>query len=317
MTPRVLLLSGLYDFSTDIIAADLADRNVPFLRLNREHLAHCRLNLDPVAGVIDVRSPSGEAAVIDADNLRSVFFRQPVFLRNTPGHPLTPDEQLQRSQWAAFLRGLTVFDTARWMNHPAKTYLAESKPYQLRIAAKLGFKVPRTRIGNDVKGLQTTMLGNPLIAKSLDTILLREGDDCLFTYSTIANSSNWTDDDLASAPGMFQELIHDKTDIRVTVVGETIFAARIQENGCGISGDWRVRPRNNVEFIPMSLSTDCAARCLQLVKTLGLSFAAIDLLERNDDQSIFFLEVNPTGEWGWLVRHGLTIDTSITSWLAG
>lgn len=316
MTPQVLLLSGIYDFSTDIIASALTDRDTPFLRLNREQLPDCRLTLDPVAGVIDVRTPSGATVIINADSLRSVFFRQPVFLRNTPGHGLTADQQLQRSQWSAFLRGMTVLDNSRWMNHPAKTYLGESKPYQLRVAARLGFTIPRTRIGNDYRSLRDANLGNPLIAKSLDTVLIHEGSDCLFTYSTVVDAADWQDDNLASAPALFQEFINDKTDIRVTVVGEDVFAVRIKESGRGIKGDWRIRPRKEVKFIPMELPSDCAIRCLNMAKSLGLSFAAIDLLESDDGRTITFLEVNPTGEWGWLVRHGLPIDTAITNWLA-
>lgn len=315
MTP-VLLLSGLYDFSTDFVAAALEERGTRFLRLNREQLAAYRLTLDPVAAVLEVRGPSGLKTTIDASSLRAVLFRQPIFLRNTPGYALSAAEQLERSQWSAFLRGLCVLDGSRWMNHPAKTYLAECKPYQLRVAAKLGFTVPRTRIGNDLVGVRSAGLGDPLIIKSLDTILIREGSDCLFTYSTASGPASWQDEDLSTAPALCQEYIRGKTDIRVTVVGGRIFAVRIEENGCGIEGDWRVRPRHQVQFVPIDLPHECATLCLRLAEALDLPFAAIDLLEYSDDRKIVFVEVNPTGEWGWLVRHGLRIDMAIAAWLA-
>jgi glutathione synthase/RimK-type ligase-like ATP-grasp enzyme len=252
---------------------------------------------------------------IIAEELSSVLFRQPVFLRNTPSHALSIVEQLERSQWPALLRGLCVFDKARWMNHPARTYLAESKPYQLRVASRLGFDVPSTRIGNDLRGIESAKLGNPLILKSVDTALLRDGSDSIFTFSTIGHVDEWRDEDLYAAPVICQELIRHKTDLRVTIVGEALFAVRIQENGHGIEGDWRVRPRGEVRFVPTELSSDCADRCRRLAITLGLSFAAIDLAEASDGR-IFFLEVNPTGEWGWLVGHGLRIDAAIADWLA-
>ena len=316
MTPQVLLLSGLYDFSTDFVAAALKERGATFLRLNREQLATCRVTLDPVAAVIEVRSPSGLEATIDASSLRAVLFRQPIILRNTPGYALSVAEQLERSQWSAFLRGLCVLDGSRWMNHPAKTYLAECKPYQLRVAARLGFTVPPTRIGNDLAGIRSAQLGDPLIVKSLDTVLIHEGSDCLFTYSTASDIASWHDEDLSSAPALCQEFIRDKTDLRVTVVGSNIFAVRIEEGGRGIEGDWRVRPRDQVQFVPIDLSEECARLCLRLAETLGLPFAAIDLLEAGDERKIVFVEVNPTGEWGWLVRCGLPIDMAIADWLA-
>jgi glutathione synthase/RimK-type ligase-like ATP-grasp enzyme len=319
MTPGVLLLSGLYDFSTDLVAAALGERGVAFLRLNREQLPNCRLTLDPVAAVMEVRTPGGFAAELSAPDLRAVLFRQPVFLRNTPARALSVAEQLERSQWSAFLRGLCVFDGARWMNHPARTYLAESKPYQLRVAARLGFNVPRTRIGNDVDGIRSAALGDPMIVKSVDTVLIHEGGDCLFTYSTASGVADWQARDLQAAPVLCQELLRDKTDIRVTVIGDSVFAVRVEENGRGIDGDWRVRPRDQVEFAPTELSEDCAMLCRRLAATLGLPFAAIDLVESHDarDRGIVFIEVNPTGEWGWLVRSGLPIDAAIAEWLAG
>jgi glutathione synthase/RimK-type ligase-like ATP-grasp enzyme len=314
IAPRVLLLSGLYDFSTDLVAAELAEKEVPFVRLNREQLSDCRLTLDPVAAILEVRT-SSLSLNISADDLSSVLFRQPVFLRNTPGRALSLAEQLERSQWPALLRGLCVFDKARWMNHPAKTYLAESKPYQLHVASRLGFDVPSTRIGNDLRGIESAKLGNPLILKSVDTVLLRDGSDSVFTFSTIGHVDEWRDEDLYGAPVMCQKLIRHKTDLRVTIVGDAIFAARIQENGHGIEGDWRIRPRGEIQFVPAELPTDCATLCRRLAATLGLPFAAIDLAEVEDGR-IFFLEVNPTGEWGWLVGHGLRIDAAIADWLA-
>lgn len=314
IAPRVLLLSGLYDFSTDLIAAELGDREIPFARLNREQLADCRLTLDPVNAVLQVSTHNLSLRLTSYD-LRSILFRQPVFLRNTPGRALPVEEQLQRSQWHAFVRGLCIFDNARWMNHPAKTYLAESKPYQLRLASKLGFNVPSTRIGNDLTGFESAALGSPLILKSLDTVLLRDGTDCLFTFSETVSTNDWQDEDLSSTPVICQELVGDKTDLRVTIVGERLFAVRIEEDGEGIEGDWRMRPRTEIRFVPMELPSECATLCRQLTATLGLPFAAIDLAEGKDGR-IFFLEVNPTGEWGWLVSQGLRIDAAIADWLA-
>ncbi len=316
MTPQVLLLSGLYDFSTDFIAAALKERGTTFLRLNREQLPTCRVTLDPVAAVIAVRSPSGLTTTIDASSLHAVLFRQPVFLRNTPGHALSVAEQLERSQWSAFLRGLCVLDNSCWMNHPAKTYLAECKSYQLRVAAKLGFTVPRTRIGNDLTGIRSAQLGDPLIVKSLDTVLIHEDSDCLFTYSMASDAASWQEEDLSSTPALCQEFVRDKTDLRVTVVGDNLFAVRIEENGRGIEGDWRVRPRNQVRFVPIDLPEECSRLCRRLAETLGLPFAAIDLLEIGDDHKFVFVEINPTGEWGWLIRSGLPIDMAIADWLA-
>lgn len=107
MNPHVLILSGLYDFSTDLVALQLERAGVPYVRLNREHLAQHRLTFDPLAPELTIRGPAGACHV--GPELRAVWFRQPVFLRNAPAVSLSPGEQLERSQWTAFLRALCVF----------------------------------------------------------------------------------------------------------------------------------------------------------------------------------------------------------------
>ena len=167
MKPKVLILSGLYDFSTDLVCLRLKKLGVAFLRLNREHLHEFRFALNPTFPEMRITG-HGLKAEISAE-LKSIWFRQPVFLRNTPSDVLSIEEQLNRSQWTAFLRSLSVFDSVAWMNWPQSTYLAESKPYQLLAAIRCGFKVPKTLVGNDATMFQKELQGD-LIIKSLDTV---------------------------------------------------------------------------------------------------------------------------------------------------
>jgi glutathione synthase/RimK-type ligase-like ATP-grasp enzyme len=52
------------------------------------------------------------------------------------------------------------------------------------------------------------------------------------------------------------------------------------------------------------------------VKDLGLFFGGVDLALVKD--RYYFIEVNPTGEWAWLVdAAGLRIDTAICDCLEG
>lgn len=311
MRPHVLILSGLYDFSTDLVVLQLDRIGVPYVRLNREQLSDYRLTLDPLAPCLTING-SGSTWVVETE-LRAVWFRQPVFLRNTPPFSLSPSEQLERSQWTAFLRGLCVFRNAAWMNHPPATYLAESKPYQLSVAVACGFRVPETLVTNNATRINETF-PDSLVVKSLDTVLLREGNDCLFTYTTVNLGTALRDESVSAVPLLAQQILGQKTDVRVTVVGNRLFAVRILSGGSGISGDWRVIPKADLEYQDVELDSDTADRCIRLTRQLGLSFAAVDLLET--PEGIFFIEVNPTGEWGWLSSADRPIDKAIAAWLA-
>jgi glutathione synthase/RimK-type ligase-like ATP-grasp enzyme len=254
-----------------------------------------------------------EGTFIVDDNVRSIWFRQPIFLRNTPGETLTVKEQLVRSQWMAFLRSLSIFKNAMWMNWPESTYLAETKAFQLMEAYKLGFRIPKTKIGNNAK--EFIGFNQDVIIKSLDTVLLREGGDCLFTYSTIERYNNFRDEAVFEAPLTVQQYISPKIDIRVTVVGNKIFAVKITSEGSGIKNDWRVLNKDKLEYTDIELPDKINNLCFQLVKKLGLTFGAIDLIESNG--KYFFIEINPTGEWGWINTLERRIDSCIADWLAG
>ena len=310
MNPLVLILSSVYDFSVDLVTLRLKERGVPYLRINKEHAHEYRFSLSPTIPLLTVGHQSKLDKVVWSieTSIKSIWFRQPVFLRNTPSSPLTIDDQLARSQWAAFYRALSVFEHAAWMNWPQATYLAESKPYQLLTAHVCGFKVPKTVVGNNV----SNETNDQAIIKSLDTVLLREGNDCLFTYSTISDMPS--DEESASVPFIIQEYITNKVDIRVTVIGDRLSAVRILSNDIPIAGDWRTIAKETLHYEDINLPEPITSACIALTRKLGLQFAAIDLLEREDDY--YFLEVNPTGEWGWLNSDERRFDTLIADWLA-
>ncbi len=311
MSPSALLLTTVYDFSADLVALRLEEMGVPFLRINREHFQSYRITIDPVEPSVVIYR-DGEL-VGNSSSLKSVWFRQPVFLRNTPPIPLSPEDQLQRSQWTAFLRAFSVFDNISWMNWPQATYLAETKPYQLLVANRCGLRVPQTLVGNDSDQFQERF-PCPIIAKSLDTILMREGSENLFTYTTQCDIQELTDDTVATAPLIVQECFEVKTDCRVTVVGEKVFAVKILKMGMPIKGDWRTTPKEELEYIDFKLPEMIERACKTLVRKLGLVFGAIDLLETDD--GFVFLEINPTGEWGWLTNEQRQLDIEIAKWLA-
>lgn len=312
MRPRVLILSSLYDFAVDIVVRELARWGIEYIRLNCEQFADLRLTFEPIEPRLKV-SGLGLKVEISSD-IHAVWFRAPIFLRHEPSALVSLSEKLARSQWSAFLRAMTVFDSARWMNHPLHTYQAECKPFQLKVAAGCGFLVPESLITNDAIAVQDRF--KDLVAvKSIDTVYLRDGNDVLFAYTSILSSEELHDDNMHQAPVLAQRVLKDKLDLRVTVVGNAFWAYKITVNGNGIEGDWRRQKRTDLEYSETSLPPKVAERCLQLCHVLRLPFAAIDLIQTND--GTFFIEINPTGEWAWLPDAAETAGPAIATWLIG
>ena len=176
-----LILSSRVDYSTDLICIELKKRNKNYLRLNRDAFAEYDITYSVYENRITIKI-NGNLYNIDQSNLKSIFFRAPVFYRCT-GKRYSVDEQLKRSQWSAFIRNLVVFDKALWINHPVATYRAENKMLQLRTAVECGFDIPETYVCNCLP--QTINSQDRYIVKSLDTALLYDDTNEMITYSTV------------------------------------------------------------------------------------------------------------------------------------
>ncbi|MFV0361612.1 MAG: hypothetical protein ACK5LL_00775 [Suipraeoptans sp.] len=309
-----LIVSSTIDFSTDLICNHLMRSNEQFYRLNRdEFLKHeIVVDLQRKSMIIMIEDEKYEAKF---EGLKGVFFRAPVFLRTQVKNALTVDEQLERNQWSSFLRNLIVFQKANWINNPVSTYRAENKMFQLSIAEECGLLIPLTYVSNftDIE-LELEKL---YVVKSLDAALFYDTANNLemFTYSNVVSGEELQEYDLTSAPVIIQEFLNPKVDCRVTYVNGKIFPVQVLKNGQGMYGDWRVR-KEELEYIPFQLPKYVEAAICKLMKNLELNFGGIDLAIVED--KYYFIEVNPTGEWGWLeARTGMKISGTIKRALCG
>lgn len=311
--PEVLILGSRHDLTCDFVIAALRRKGVPYLRLNSEDLPDATLDLEPLTATLNVGLGINEFRVSEG-TLRSVLFRRPTFLRSYGDRAADPQGELLRTHWAAFLRNLVLFETALWVNHPRSTYLAEHKALQLRRAHSLGFDVPRTRVANIAAAIGPVAAGDSrIVAKGLDTILIRERDTETFGFTQIVEVGLLEQHELQAAPVILQEALLRKIDLRVTVVGDTAFAVEITRSGEPIAGDWRCQSME-ADYRPVKLPGEIEQRCVELVRSFGLRFGAIDLALQ--DGRHYFLEINPTGEWAWLVdATGLAIDQAVADLL--
>jgi glutathione synthase/RimK-type ligase-like ATP-grasp enzyme len=198
------------------------------------------------------------------------------------------------------------------MNHPQATYQAEIKPYQLHLAQKMGFDVPQTIISNasEYGASQFNNLSDVII-KTLDPIILKSDQREAFIYTNRISVDELLQSNTSGAPIVIQEPLIPKVDLRVTVVRDKVFAITIKHEGQGIDVDWRVR-KEDLQYERIHLPAEVEAKCKAITKALHLAFGAIDLAYCNG--KYYFLEINPTGEWAWLVDSvGAGIDEEIST----
>ena len=309
ITPKVLLLASKYDLACDYVVSHLRRRQTSYFRLNTEDFDNFAIVAFPDQPRVMIRNENLQIR-LEQPQLKAIYFRRGVYPREafTPLH--SAEEQLIRTHRSAFMRNFMVFESCLWINHPAATYKAEHKAVQLATAKRIGFAVPRTVITNHASGIDTAAQSDPKVAiKGLDTVLVRQDDTETFGYTSLMDTTLAEHAHLSSTPLIAQQALTNKLDLRVTVVRDRAFCSSVEARGQPIQGDWRLE-KNSASFRPYELPHQIATRCIQLTQALGLVFGAIDLAVQ--DGTYYFLEINPTGEWAWLVdQSDLPIDQAI------
>lgn len=307
--PSILIISNLHDYSTDHVVYQLEKLGVNYLRLNRDNFSEYELTLNPLDNSIFGKINDLEFE-IDETNLNSIYYRAPIYLRTHIRKNLSIEEKISRDQWTSFLRSLMIFENILWLNHPQSTFLAENKPYQLKIANQIGFNVPKTIISNK---LPTKKFSDKIAIKTLEPAIFDMEDKQTFIYTNIYNYEELLNYDFSLAPMIIQEAIVPKIDIRVTVINNHVYPVSIKRGNQGIDVDWRTN-KEELTYELIELPKDIENKCLKLIKELNLNFGCIDLVKNNDNY--YFIEINPTGEWDWLMYHlKLDIDVKLANFL--
>jgi glutathione synthase/RimK-type ligase-like ATP-grasp enzyme len=81
--------------------------------------------------------------------------------------------------------------------------------------------------------------------------------------------------------------------------------------------DWRRGHTLGLVHGIEELPAELAERCVRLVRSYGLLFAAVDFAVDQDGRYVFF-EINPNGQWAWIEqRTGLPLRSRLADTLLG
>jgi len=310
----VLLVTASYDTAADSVSQCLEQMGIPAFRLDTDLFpSEIKATFDLNYGLTLENSRD----FVNSNQIMSVWYRRNV-APALPAHLDEYDREFCTRESRAFLEGtLMSIPTGRWLSNPTAIWRAEHKLYQLTIARQLGFHVPPTVVTNDETATQRFTKNRRTIGKAVSSgyIDSPNGYRAIFTTALASNDL----DDLSGldvSPVIFQEEVQKTSDIRITVIGEEVFAAEILSQSHPSSAtDWRATENPDLQHRVHNLPTQQKQQCLALVRRLGLKFGAIDLALTLDGQYVFF-EINPNGEWLWLQDQlGFPIADRIAQWL--
>lgn len=209
------------------------------------------------------------------------------------------DKEFVRAESVAFVRALcslAACNSSFEVNPRGSFYLASSKPAQLALASQVGLAIPETIISNDPTAIRQFIrdLGGSCLFKSMSPGSWHIGETkSLNTFATKISLADVQDDDVMSAtPGIFQPYIEKREELRVTIMGRTVFQAAIKSDLV----DWRgsnYRPFTEPET---PLNESQISDLFALMEKLGIVFGCFDLI-RTPSGDLVFLEVNEMGQW--------------------
>ena len=192
---------------------------------------------------------------------------------------------------------------------------AELKALQLKVAGALGFELPPTLFTNSPEDfLDFYRKHNGNIISKLPSISLYKYTGKTFNRYTQVVSKR--DVGYARAvrlcPIIFQAYVPKRVELRITVVGQEVFAAEIHsQHSNHTRHDWRRYDRFQTPYFPHELPSDLQQLCVRLVEQLGLCYGAIDMVLTPDERYVF-LEINPNGQYLWIEEMtGLPISDAI------
>jgi RimK-like ATP-grasp domain len=324
----ILILSSVVELCTQRVAQELDALGVEFLIVNHEEAAlqfswTVQQNAELSNFDYEIQDRDGKRW----NRFSAVWFRRWGF----PIYPASFDRVTSAfcySELTSFIYAFPHLNIHRWINPIDSERTASNKIFQLQLAKQLGLRVPRTLVTSNPEHVQSfhqaypSVVFKPLSATSIPYYFSNRKVQEYFATNypkmefdfgeepskMMIFTQDLRDDHLNKlsalswAPAIFQEKIQKLADIRVTVVGNEIFACRIDSQGNPeTSTDFRkMADTTSVQHSTTDLPKELKAIILKMMRFLRLEFGCFDFaLEQGSEDYVFF-EVNPSGQWLWI-----------------
>ncbi len=244
---------------------------------------------------------------LDLDTIKSIWTRKSSDFTFLSEEDYSTQEKAYANQETKHvLNGLLYSLDCYWMNHPLAVRSALWKGEQALRASKMGFKTPTSLITNQpssVLGFKEK-INKEVVLKTLSTPTLSAEKVAVGEQVVTQGlqTTILTDDHLENVeavreiPCYFQEYIEKKFELRVTIIGDYVFAAKINSQQ---SEKTKVDMRDysaDILYEAFELPTEIENRCRDFVHSYNLQYGAMDIIVTPEGEFVF-LENNPGGQF--------------------
>jgi hypothetical protein len=346
----LLIVTSLFEPNVNHVVKRLDELGIRWFRFNTESfplLCRGRLHFK------DDDGPHLELALngrtIDSRDITGVWYRrqsEPVLAEGLADH----DREFTRLECLGFLSSLyRCLEHCRWVNPWLAERQAADKMMQLSVARTVGLRIPRTLVTNDPRAVREFSTGCPgrVVFKPLIGLVTgrppdysaqlrtafagkfsfapacREepaGQERRLVFTQVLTQDKLAEiDAIAACPAIFQEYVDKQVELRITIVGDKVFSAAIHsQEHPETRVDFRrlaLLPAAKVKHTVFDLPAEIRAKLLALMQKLGLVFGCVDMILTPAGDYVF-LEVNASGQWGWIEQiTGMPITAALVELL--
>jgi glutathione synthase/RimK-type ligase-like ATP-grasp enzyme len=299
----ILIITNRQDQTADYLILELKRRKVDYFRFNTEDYPQNA----QISWLLDDSGVDGQFIFprrhIRFEEIKSIWYRRPV---PPQANPIITDQEnrsfiVDESQVA--LDGVWKTIECFWVSHPDNIRIAENKLYQLKIAQQVGFNIYPTIVTNypdDALSFYQSQSVD-IVYKPIRHGRLDRGEQIGLVFTSRVETEHAAAfQKIELAPVLFQKYVHKSVELRVTVIGDQVFAVKIfSQKHQDAMDDWRKANPDDLPHESCDLPETIKSQCVRLLRALGLQFGAIDLILTPKGEFIF-LEINPNGQWAWL-----------------
>ncbi|MEV7116938.1 ATP-grasp ribosomal peptide maturase [Kitasatospora griseola] len=283
----------MQDPTPDLVIAELHHRGVPVVQFDAGDLS-ATLSRTARAGAVSAGrrgSPRTPTRPARPGPIRALYCRRPA--ASAFPHLDSQDASVAAAQVRRGPGGVPAsLPGCLYVNHPHRIGDAEYKPAALAAAAACGFRLPPTVITNEPDRVRAFVRAHGPVTHQLISVPTHP------TVPVAAVAAGEVDRSPSGTTHLFQQRIDKVADVRVTVIGDRIFAVRIDS---GLP-DWRTDHSTHT-YAAIPVPDPLVRAILAYLRHFGLVFGAFDFAltgPAHAADSWVWIECHPSGQWSWL-----------------